>query len=340
MNILAMIHVYDLQSSPVEGVSWEDSLMAEFGGNSRRNKKKPTSNFMNYNLIQWSNQKLPKETTLDVVVCDNKCGSGFRSFVRQFIDEHQTENVKFHSIETDVPVTPFHMCNIAAKIFNKHKKYSHYVFNSNDCFLGNEHSLSSLLSCFAKDPNTAVLSPIVDFDNRPGWLGRDRFVPGNVDYEVNIGESVHIHFCIFDDKFWSKYDYKFVDILPSGGIENVLPFLAAAVGMKVKFCGHQQLRHLMVGCYGQGKWRVPQGFAGLQSMLTDGKKIGFGWPSEALLPVSHKKRKTLQHLYPIDFSYFKNNVYTGNALFDFLRRNAFLTFDTDGISYRVYSKGD
>lgn len=334
MNILAMVHVYGILNAPDETVHEKAKFLnwPKRPPFPKQSRLKPYSNFVRYNLTRWLKQDIG-DNTLDVVLCDNRCGEGFRAYFDDLIKQNKSGNKRLHTIRTEGYVNTASMFNLAVQHFNQYKKYEFYAHNASDCFLDKSNDLLKILGCF--DNRTGIVSPIVDIDNRPGWVSEDRFqFDGKSTYIVHVGESIHQHFCVFGDNFLRQYDYKITEVCASGGIESLCPFMTASVGLRSRYCGKIKLEHLQMGFYGQGKnvFLVP--YDSLEKILEDGKSIGFGWPAGSVLPVAGKVH--MQNLYPIDFSFFrKKTFYThGDQLRKFLMDRFFLKPDV--FDYQKY----
>lgn len=329
-----MVHVYGLLSAPDESVHEKAKFLnwPKRPPFPKQSRLKPYSNFVRYNLKKWMEQDIG-DNTLDVVLCDNRCGQGFRDYFGDLIKRNKSGKKQLHTIKTEGYVNTASMFNLAVQYFRDKKTYEFFVHNASDCFLHRSNDLMGILQCF--DRKTGIVSPIVDVDNRPGWTGEDRFkFDGTTEYTVHVGESIQQHFCVFHDRFLKHYEYKITEVCASGGIESLCPFMTASVGLRSKYCGKFILEHLQMGFYGQGKNVFMNPSDSLERILHDGKKIGFGWPSMSVLPIKGKVH--MQHLYPIDFSFFrKNTIYTkGDQLRQFLLDRFFLKPDV--FNYKQY----
>lgn len=297
------------------------------------------------NVLGWSEQQLPGDYSIDVVISDVTSLREFREDILSRLKGIKNKKIHFylHCFDEMVPV--FINFNSAVRHFNKRNnyKYDYYVYVSEDCII-KKGELAGMLEDFSAFDNVGQVSALVTYDNAA--MNYPHYNPqgDGSPMKIKLTESVNNHFSIWSKRFMEKYDYRYPDVCVAWGMESVMTFLHAAVGTCWVLSRRNILDHKA-----SGKHKVFQGygvfrnFVDMERIFEKGMKVGFGfecwreqhWSSPGDNYVFHEYNKKV---------YNENGECINKSpLYEFIKENVYLkpgvfSYDDFISKSSVYSK--
>ena len=299
------------------------------------------------NLNGWSNQILPDDYHLDIVISDESSSDLFRQELEIDLKKRTTDNKRFFSIYHNNHNTVHITFNLAIQYFKAMNNFTYFIFCSDDCMMINNKDLSTLLSVFQHSTDIGQVTALVNRDNAAKWYPKySGFEKDSLPVYVSLGEAVNIHLSIYSKFFMEKYDYKYIDVLTAWATESVGTFLHAAIGTRWAHCKSVQLKHpknvkpIQKGYSGYNTYK---NFRSIESIFEGGVQLGLGFECWMNLPELHSTKENRKKMLKWDkykFCHmFNKKVYskTGECknkekLYNYIKENLFLPkniFDYD-----------
>ena len=295
--------------------------------------------FLN-NLNQWSNQNIPYDWHLDVVVSDVLGTPEFRRLLALDLENRNTANKRFWSVQFNENNPVYVTFNLCIKHFNKTGEYDYYIYCSEDCVMSSASDLVTIIRDSKYHPNTGHVSVLVDNDNTNSYHHYNAYDPNGHPMIVALTESINMHFSVWTNFFMKKYDFKYVDIINAYATESIYTFLNAAIGTKWVHCRKVRLQHQRChkqkGYLGYDTFR---NFRDLESIFGPGVPLGLGF--ECWMDMIPEERKKAKPWDPLRFCHMPNrkaySKETGECkqpekLYQYIKENLFVpksVFDYD-----------